>query len=336
MILVTGANGMLGSYLVRQLIDRGEQVRGLKRAKSDLTLLGDYAARVEWIEGDVTDIFSLEEAMKGVDKVYHLAAMISMQSRDASKMLNINAEGTANVVNAALGSDISKLLYVSSVAAFGRPEATGRMIDEQLDVKDSKDNFAYFKSKLYAERELWRGIAEGLNAVIINPSTILGGGFWTMPPNALFEQVYKGIPFYTGGTNGFVDVRDVVSVAIQLMDSDISAEKFIVSAENASWNEVMWMIADAMKVKRPFIKVNKPIASLAWRLDAVRSLFSGADPIVTRDSITLALNDFRYSHDKIRKALNFTFRPLNETLAETTAVYLHSVQHKTHYGLLNS
>jgi len=335
MVLVTGANGMLGSYLVRQLIDRGESVRGLKRAKSDLALLGDYARRMEWSEGDVTDIFSLEEAMKGVDKVYHLAALISMQPRDAGKMLNINAEGTANVVNAALGSGISKLLYASSVAAFGRPEPMGRMIDEQLDVKDSKDNFAYFKSKLYAEREIWRGIAEGLNAVIINPSTILGGGFWTMPPNALFEQVHKGIPFYTGGSNGFVDVRDVVSIAIQLMDSNISAEKFIVSAENASWNEVMWMIADAMKVKRPFIKVSKPMASLAWRMDAVKSMFSTTAPIVTRDSINLALNDFQYSNDKVCKALNFTFRPLNETLNETTAIYLRSVQNKSLYGLLN-
>lgn len=334
MILVTGANGLLGSYLVRQLIDKGEQVRGLRRSKSDLSLLGNYASRVEWVEGDITDVFSLEEAMKGVDKVYHLAALISMQPGDADKMFSVNAEGTANVVNAALGSDIKKLLYASSVAAFGRPEPAGRMIDENLDVKDSKDNFAYFKSKLYAERELWRGIAEGLNAVVINPSTILGGGFWSMPPNAVFAQLYKGLPFYTGGINGFVDVRDVVSVAIRLMDSNIVAEKFIVSAENRTWNEVMWMAADAMKVKRPFIKVNKPIGSIAWRLDAFRSLFSGALPIVTRDSVTLAQNDFSYGNDKIRKALDFTFRPMSETVAETAAAYLESVQAGKNYGLL--
>lgn len=334
MILVTGANGLLGSYLVRQLIDSGEQVRGLKRAKSNLALLGDYASRVEWVEGDVTDIFSLEEAMKGVDKIYHLAALISMQPGDADKMLNVNAEGTANVVNAALDSGIKKLLYVSSVAAFGRPEPAGRMIDENLDVKDSKDNFAYFKSKLYAERELWRGIAEGLNAVIINPSTILGGGFWSMPPNAVFEQLYKGLPFYTAGINGFVDVRDVVSVAIQLMNSDIAAEKFIVSAENLPWNEVMWMASDAMKVKRPFIKVNRPIGSIAWRLDAVRSLFSEAEPIVTRDSVTLAQNDFSYSNDKVRKTLGFTFRPMKDTITETAAAYVGSVREGKEYALL--
>jgi nucleoside-diphosphate-sugar epimerase len=208
------------------------------------------------------------------------------------------------------------------------------MIDENLDVKDSKDNFAYFKSKLYAERELWRGIAEGLNAVIINPSTILGGGFWSMPPNAVFEQLYEGLPFYTTGVNGFVDVRDVVSVAIQLMDSDISAEKFIVSAENAPWHEVMWMAADAMKVKRPFIRVNKPIASLAWRLDALRALITRDTPIATRDSVTLARDDFRYSNDKVCRTLNFTFRPLGDTISETASAYLDSLRDRRDYGLL--
>ena len=334
MVLVTGANGLLGSYLVRRLIDRGETVRGLKRAKSDLSLLGDYASRVQWVEGDVTDIFSLELAMDGVDRVYHLAALISMQSGDADQMLQVNAEGTANVVNAALDSGIKKLLYASSVAAFGRPEQAARMIDENLDVKDSKDNFAYFKSKLYAERELWRGIAEGLNAVIINPSTILGGGMWSLPPNALFDQVYRGIPFYTTGVNGFVDVRDVVSVAIQLMDSDISAEKFIVSAENRSWADVMWMAADAMKVKRPYIRAGRSIGALAWRLEALRSLFSNSPSIVTRDSVTLAGDDFYYSNDKVRQTLNFAFRPLSDTVADTADAYLRSVNDRKVYGLL--
>jgi nucleoside-diphosphate-sugar epimerase len=335
MILVTGANGLLGSYLVRQLIDSGEQVRGLKRPSSDLTLLGGYAVRMEWAEGDVTDIFSLEQAMEGIDQVYHLAALVSMQPADADRMLSINAEGTANVVNAALGSNIRKLLYASSVAAFGRPEQAARMIDENLDVKDSKDNFPYFKSKLYAERELWRGIAEGLNAVIINPSSILGGGFWSASPNTIFDQVYRGIPFYTTGVNGFVDVRDVVSVAIQLMGSDISAEKFIVSAENSSWADVMSMAADAMKVRRPYLKANKTITSLAWRLDSVRSLFLRRASVLTRDSVTIAQNDFRYSNEKVRSALDFTFRPLRDTVSDVSAAYLRSVQEKKDYGLLS-
>lgn len=334
MILVTGANGLVGSYLVRQLIDRGEKVRGLKRATSNLALLGNYATRIQWAEGDITDIFSLEEAMKDVEQVYHVAALISMRTSDADEMLRVNAEGTANVVDAALGSNIKKLLYVSSVAAFGRPENSNRIIDENLDVKDSKNNFAYFKSKLYAERELWRGIAEGLNAVIINPSTIIGGGFWSASPNALFAQVHKGFPFYTAGINGFVDVRDVVTVAIQLMKSDISAEKFIVSAENALWGDIMFQAADAMKIKRPYIRVNKAIGSLAWRLEALKSFFTQTQPIITYDSVTLAQNTFRYSNSKVCTALNFSFRPLTDTIKQTAAAYLQSLAAGKDYGLL--
>jgi nucleoside-diphosphate-sugar epimerase len=334
MILVTGANGLLGSYLVKELIGRGERVRGLRRTTSSLSLLGDYADQVEWVEGDVRDIFSLEEAMKGVSKVYHVAALISMQPGDLNQMLSVNAEGTANVVNAALGSDIEKLLYVSSVAAFGRPERAVKMIDENYDVKDSKDNFAYFKSKLYAERELWRGIAEGLNAVIINPSTIFGAGFWDIPPNGLFEQVYRGLPFYTTGVNGFVDVRDVVEIAIRLMDSDISGEKFIVSSENLSFRDVMWMAADAMHTKRPYIKTAKILGEIAWRMESFKGLFGKPSVLITKDSVTLGQNDFYYSNDKVRKALDFTFRPVKETISEVAAAYLKSKEEKKEFGLI--
>jgi dihydroflavonol-4-reductase len=334
MILVTGANGLLGSYLVKELIKKGEQVRGLKRASSDLSLLDGYADKIEWIEGDVRDIFSLEEAMTGITKVYHVAAMISMRPDDLDQMLSINAEGTANVVNAALGSDIEKLLYVSSVAAFGRPERAVKMIDENYDVKDSKDNFAYYKSKLYAEREIWRGIAEGLNAVIINPSTILGGGFWNIPPNGLFEHVYSGPPFYTTGVNGFVDVRDVVEVAIRLMDSDITGEKFIVSSENLSFREVMWMAADALKTRRPYIRSGKILAEIAWRAESIKGLFGKPPVIITHDSVALGQSDFYYSNDKIRKALNFTFRPVKETVAAVATSFLSSRQSKKAFGLI--
>ncbi|MBS1683365.1 MAG: NAD-dependent epimerase/dehydratase family protein [Bacteroidetes bacterium] len=328
MVLVTGANGLLGSYLVKELIRRGEHVRGLRRATSDMSLLDGYLDRIEWVEGDVRDIYALEEAMLGVDQVYHVAAMISMQPRDQELMMGVNAEGTANVVNAALGSDIKKFLYVSSVAAFGRPEGAIRLIDENIDVKDSKDNFAYYKSKLYAEREVWRGIAEGLNAVIINPSTILGGGFWNIPPNGIFSHVYSGLPFYTTGVNGFVDVRDVVEVAIRLMHSGIQAEKFIVSAENASFRDVMWMAADAMKVRRPFIHSGKLLGSLAWRFEAIKSIFSKPSAIITHDSVEIGQNDFYYSNDKVKKALDFTFRPLRETIGDVAALYLES--HRDH------
>lgn len=334
MILITGANGLVGSYLVRKLIDRGERVRAIKRPDSRLTLLEGYAAKVEWADGDVTDIFSLEEAMQGVSQLYHCAAMISMRPTDQEKMMHINAEGTANVVNAALGSGIKKMLYVSSVAAFGRPDFKGRLIDENLDIRDSKDNFSYYKSKLYAEREVWRGIAEGLNAVIINPSTILGGGFWSVQPNSLFDAVYKGMPFFANGSNGFVDVRDVVSAAVQLMETDITAEKFILSAGNMSFKDLMNHAADALHVRRPFLNTGRLLGAFAWRASALANLFSTAVPVATRDSIAIAGIDFRYSNEKIKKAIGFNFRPLEQSIAEVGNAYLRSKSENIDYAIL--
>ena len=335
MILVTGATGLLGSYIARQLVGSGERVRGLKRRGSDLSLLGDATHQIEWVEGDVTDISSLDEAMKGVKQVYHCAALISMQPSHLDQMIKVNTEGTANVVNVALDADVNKLLYVSSIAAFGRPQPTGVLIDENLDVKDSTDNFSYYRSKLYAEREVWRGIAEGLSAVIICPSTILGGGFWHVTPNNIFDQVYKGLSFYTTGTNAFVDVRDVTFIAIQLMNSTIEAEKFIVSAENCSFQELMNMIADALNRKRSTIAINKWLAELAWRYEAVKATITQSTPLLTAESAVMAQSEFRYSNEKICKTLSYQFRPLSKTITDVANIYLQSINENKGYGLMN-
>ena len=334
MILVTGATGLLGSYIARLLVSRGERVRALKRASSHLSLLGDAATQIEWVEGDITDILSLDDAMKGIDQVYHCAALISMQPSHLHQMLKVNTEGTANVIDAALQAGIQKLLYVSSIAAFGRPQPTGALIDEHLDVKDTTDNFSYYRSKLYAEREVWRGIAEGLQAVIICPTTILGGGFWHVTPNNIFDQVYHGVPFYTTGTNAFVDLRDVGNIAIQLMESDIVAEKFIVSAENCSFKELMCLTADALHRKRPTLSLNKWLAGLAWRYEMLQSIITKSTPLLTSESAILAQSEFRYSNAKICHTLSYQFRPLNQTINDVATLYLESLKTGQGYALM--
>ncbi len=332
MILVTGANGLLGSYLVKMLLQKGEKVRGLKRKNSDLSLLGDYASKVEWVEGDVTDIFSIEEAMVGIQKVYHCAAMISFVPEDIDQMMLVNVEGTANVVNAALDAGVEKLLHVSSVAAFGRPKPE-KIIDEQIEIKDSKDNFHYYRSKFYGEREVWRAHAEGLNVVIINPSTILGGGFWQLPPNHIFKQIQEGLPFYTEGVNGFVDVRDVAEVALKLMESTISGEKFIVSAGNLSFKELMTSIADALGVSRPKYKAGKLLGGIAWRAEWLKAFFTKQKPMITRETVEMAQNDFYYSNEKIINALSYSFRPIPVIVKDTAALLQKSKQEKKPFGV---
>ena len=334
-IFVTGATGLLGSVICRKLIKDGHQIIAIKRPSSKLDLLGDVAQQIQWVDGDVRDIESLDQAMKDADYVIHCAAMISFIPQDAAAMMQINVEGTANVMNSALVNNIKRVLHVSSVAAFGRPKGVS-VIDEELDIKDSKDNFNYFRSKFLGEREALRAHAEGLDIAIINPSTILGGGYWDMEPNKLFAQIHNGYYFYTNGSNGFVDVRDVAEVAIRVLFSEISGEKFIVSSENLCFKDLIWMIADEFKVKRPFIPANRFLGKIAWRLDTLKAKLTGQRPLVTKEVIEMALCDYNYNNKKIRKILGYDFRKVNDTVKEVCLMYKKSVADKKNFAVIET
>lgn len=333
-ILLTGANGLLGSQIAKRLIRNGYSVRAIKRNKSDLRLLGEDVGKIEWIEGDVRDIVSLEAAMIGVSTVIHCAAMISFVPEDAEAMMQINAEGTANVVDAALRCGVKKLIHISSVAAFCRPKGVA-LIDEHLDIKDSKDNFNYFRSKFYGEREAWRGLAEGLEVSIVCPSTILGGGFWDMEPNKLFAQIHKGYPFYTTGVNGFVDVRDVADVVLLVLEKEVVGEKFIVSSENVCFNDLMWMIADALGVKRARFKTGRWLGAIAWRGEWLLSKITGKRALVTREVIEMAMCDFRYDNRKVSEELGFVFRPVAQTVKDVAALYNTALEKKSSFSFFS-
>ncbi len=332
MNLITGATGLLGSYLAKLLLIKGEKVRAIRRKTSDLSLLGDYAKQIDWVEGDVLDIPSLEEAMLDVANIYHCAAIISFIPSESNYMMKVNVEGTTNVMNVALSSNIQKVVHVSSVAAFGMPRA-GRTIDENYSDPNINKSFWYYRSKHYAEREAWRASEEGLNVVIVCPSTILGAGWWDAEPNSLFREIYNGLKFYTTSTNGFVDVRDVAACMYQLMQSNISGEKFILSSENLSFRDVIWQMADEMKVKRPSIEIGNVLRSVAWRTEAVKSFFTSQRPLITRESAELASINFTYSNEKIKQALNYNFKPMKETIAETAKVFLKSAEEKKEFGI---
>ncbi len=333
MNLITGATGLLGSYLAKLLINKGEKVRAIKRVMSDTSLLGTYVDKIEWVEGDVLDIPSLEEAMEGVERVYHCAASISFIPREVDLMMRVNIDGTANVMNVAMASGVKKLLHVSSTAAFGiAPE--GKLIDENYSDPNISKSFWYFRSKQYSEREAWRASEEGLNVVIVCPSTIIGGGWWDAEPNSLFHEIYNGLKFYTTSTNGFVDVRDVAAVMHRLMQSDITGEKFLVTSENLTFRELIWQMADELKVKRPSLEAGKFLRSVAWRMEAVKSLFTKHRPLITQESAALAAINFTYSNAKIRKALGYEFIPLKKTIAETAQAFLKSKQEGKDFGTL--
>ncbi len=331
-VLVTGGTGFLGSYLLRQLFKKGYELRGLRRSSSQTALVGDIYDKIEWIEGDVTDISSLEDAMKGVDHVYHAAAAVSFNSKDKTKMLQVNGDGTANVVNVALDLGIEKLLHVSSIAALGRKENQTRL-DENAQWENSKLNSDYAISKFKAECEVWRGIQEGLQAVIINPTLIMGAGYWHSGTGKMFTQAEKGLMFYPQGGNGFVDVRDVAAVAIALMESDISGQRFIVNSENHLFKNAFTMMSKAFGRKAPFIKAPTWAIELMWRADNIKSVLLGVEPLVTKELARGLQTFFQYDNVKLQKAINFPFRTLEETVNNTAAVYNECKKNNLPFGL---
>lgn len=315
MIFVTGGTGFIGKYLLQELVRQEEPVRVLTRNSSvgRRLLPENISTRIDWVEGDVLDIVSLEEAMQGCNKVYHCAGFVSFLSKDKKQLHQINVTGTAHVVNAALNKGIVKLLHVSSIAALGRT-STEKYINEKTTWQDSPLNSEYAISKYLAEMEVWRGMAEGLNAVIVNPSVVLGAGDWKQGTCKFFSDVYKGMPAYTEGINGFVDVHDVVKLMLLLMNSNYQNERFILNGENASYKDLLFSIADALKKKRPAIKASRVLADAAWRISGIQSLLTGTKPLITKETARIATQKFYYDNTKIKTKLGFQFTPFNETV----------------------
>ncbi len=323
MILVTGGTGLLGSRLLYDLAKEGKKVRALKRTSSSLKIFNNWIKdepelnkNIEWIDGNLLDLFSLEQALTDVTIVYHCAASISFDPKKAKLMEQINIEGTANLVNLCLGkTEFKNFCHVSSVSSLGRM-IEGAMIDEHSDWIPGSHNSNYGISKYGSEREVWRGISEGLNAVIVNPSIILGPGDWIKGSSELFLKIKNGFKFYTDGESGFVDVRDVSLAMRFLVEKEITGERFILNGENSSFHTFFNQIANALNVKAPSIKIKPWVSAIVWRLEKIRSGISGNSPFITKETAHSSQQHYHYNADKI-KALGFQFRPLSETINDT-------------------
>ena len=318
---VTGGTGFVGAYLLRYLVREGVHVRALRRADSPMDLVAEIADKVEWVEGDILDIPSLEMAMQGVDNVYHCAAMVSFDPSDREQMMKVNIEGTANVVNLCLALNIRRLLHVSSIAAIGR-EVDMPHVNEAAKWSDSPLNSKYAISKFKAECEVWRGMAEGLDVVVVNPSVIIGSGYWDKGSSALFKTIGKGLKHYPAGGTGFVDVRDVARASIALMNSDISGERFILNSENMSWRDFMTLTATQLHVTPPSQLIKGLPLQIFWRLEWLRSHLLGAKPVLTRETVQSTTHTFYFDNTKICEVIGFQFLPIAATVHETAAQFL--------------
>jgi dihydroflavonol-4-reductase len=329
MILLTGGTGLVGSHLLYELTLEGINVRALKRKGSRIDIVEkifewynpeNYKHQfnlIEWVDGDLSDIFSLRDALQGVKNVYHCAAVVSFVPSERPKMLKINIDGTANLVNACLLENVDKLCHCSSIAAVGRPDK-GTWVDESLIWKTSRKNSYYSISKFGAEREVWRGSEEGMKVVIVNPSVIIGPGDPHRSSARLFTTVKDGLRFYSSGSTGFVDARDVAKAMKQLTESEIHDERYILNSENISYKKLFEIFARYARVKPPFFKAGRTLSEIAWRLEKIRSLVTGSNPLITKETARSANSRYEFSNEKIISELGLKFYTVEEA-AENTA-----------------
>ena len=325
-VLVTGGTGFIGAYIIKELVEKGYPVRAIRRSiKLPFFISPDILNKVEWVSGDVLDVISLNEAMNGVEAVIHSAALVSFDKRERKQMYNTNVDGTANVVNLSLENGVKKLVHISSISALGRTFA-GETVNEEKKWMISKLNSHYGISKNKAEMEVWRGMGEGLDAVIINPSTVLGFGNWHDSSCAIFKNSYKGFPWYTNGVNGFVAVEDVARTAVLLLESNITEERFIINHENWEFKKLFDAIADGFGQKHPKWQATPFLSSIAWRMEKIKSALKNAKPLLTKETARIALSKTYWQNDKILKALpGFSFMPLEPCIIKACKNYADAV-----------
>lgn len=334
-IFITGGTGFVGSYIIRYLLLRDGQTNiiALKRPNSPMYLVQDIADKINWIEGDLLDTVALEDGMQNADEVYHCGAIVSLEPKLFSQMYRVNQEGTANVVNIALETSVKKLIHLSSIAALGRFKEISHY-DEKTKWETSVYNSQYAISKYMAEQEVWRGIAEGLNAAIVNPSIILGSGIWGASTTILFDRVWNGLRFYPQGTTGFVDVRDVARFCVQLMESDISAERFVLNAANLPYKELFSDIAKKLGKTPPSISTKNWMTALAWRADWLRAAILRSPRLLTREMALHVSRQYTYGNEKSKTALDFSYTPIQQTIQETSEQFIIAKQNDQPFSIL--
>lgn len=330
MILVTGGTGHLGSHVLYELVKKNRPVRAIYRNIDHLTITrevfsyyepsDDLFNKIEWAEADINDYYTLHTCLKGITQVFHTAGYVSFNDKESLKLNHVNAEGTANIVNACLETGNISLCYVSSIAALGKL-SDGIPVNETILWNQGGKVSAYSKSKYQAEMEVWRGIHEGLNAVIVNPSVIIGPGMWLGPGRNLWKSVQKGLNFYADGSAGYVDVRDVAAVMVWLTDQKISGERYILNSGHMSNREFLEILAGGLKTKAPQQRITPFISELALLFESVRAFIAGSEKRFNRRTFKIATSRFSYSNEKIRLLSGFDFLSVEESLKSATDIY---------------
>ncbi len=335
MILVTGGTGFLGSHVLLELIRKGYSVRATYRTpdhkEHTRRIFGYYQSgedlysNIEWISCDIEDYFSVYNAIGDCSVVYHAAGFVSFNDKDKYRLNRLNTLGTANVVNACLAHEIKCLCYVSSIAALGEI-APGVTISESVIWNHGKKASAYSSSKFHGEMEVWRGISEGLSAVIVNPSVITGPGMWFGPGRNLWNSIKKGLKYYTEGSTGYVDVSDVARLMIWLVENEKYGERYIINSDHLNNKELLTLLSDGFGKPAPAKKVTPLIARIALFAESVRALVTGSEKRISRRMLKTAKASLNYSNDKIVSLTGYQFLPLESSIRRSVEAFKSELQ----------
>lgn len=335
MNLITGGTGLVGAHLLLFLLEKKEQVRALYRSEHTLDktkkLFEFYQKQelfflIDWVKADITDTTSLDKAFERITHVYHCAAYISLSS-SSKEMYKTNIEGTANIVNFCIDYKVKKLCYVSSIATIGIPQGPNYIANEETEWNPNADHTDYAISKYGGETEVFRGSQEGIEVVVVNPGIILGP-FWDTESTRFFEEINKGMLFYTKGTTGVVAVTDVVKAMYALMNSNANIEKYILVGKNITFEDFFNQIASAIKAKKPSIYAKPWITNLVSQIDFVISKLFFRQRILTNSMSKAAHATYLYSSEKVERELNFKFTDVNEYIDYLGKHYVAYLQHK--------
>ncbi len=322
LVLVTGGTGFLGRYIIERLKYDRLQIRVLARNKNH-PQLAPYQNQIEVVEGDLLDELSLEKAFEGVTHVIHSGAVVSFAKKDKDHMKLVNQYGTANIVNYCLANSVKKLVHVSSIAALGRAASDLEFMSEKTKWTESKLNTAYAVSKRLSELEIFRGVEEGLNAVIVNPSMILGAGDWDQGTARFFKMVNKGLKYYPTGSNGFVGAMDVAEACRRLLEAkDVAGKRFVLSAENLSYKELIEMIAFCLNKSNPITPVPAWLAKTAGTLSEFWAKIAGGTPLLTYETAITSSNNYKYDGSLFANTFDYPYTPIKEIISIVSKQFL--------------
>lgn len=318
-ILITGATGFLGSHFAEELLVRAYDVRAIHRKDNVPEHLKNVG--IQWEQCELHDVYKLESLCAEVDTILHVAGLVSHADNAMPRLNKVNVEATADLVNAALHNKVSHFIQVSTIAALnGNKE--GQAITESDFGKDFKALTFYGQSKMLGEKEVWRGGAEGLKVLVVNPSVIIGPSDWSSSSPRLFKQIHKGWKYYTDGSTGYVAVDDVVNMTLDLFEGEHFDQRYILSAENLSFQDFLGMMAKHLGKKPPSSEASKTKATWIARLDNIRHRLSGAKPLLTKQLVQSLFSKSTYDNSKVRKTLGREFASIDAAIAETAKQYL--------------